>query len=87
MAATAAHLVDRVIPEITPIRQWVFSLPHRIRYLCAYDPETTTAVRRILVRAVTGFYCRHGKRLDLPRPQPGAVIFEQRYHYNHNAET
>ena len=54
MAATAAHLVDRVIPEIAPIRQWVLSLPHRIRYLCAYDPETTTAVRRLLVRAVTG---------------------------------
>jgi hypothetical protein len=27
MADTAAHLVDRVFPEV-PVRQWVLSLPH-----------------------------------------------------------
>jgi hypothetical protein len=26
MADTAAHLVDRVVPEV-PVRQWVLSLP------------------------------------------------------------
>jgi hypothetical protein len=29
----AVHLVERVIPE-APVRQWVCSLPLRLRYLC-----------------------------------------------------
>src|SRR5580765_1571334 len=31
MAAQAAHLVDRVLPHV-PVRQWVLTLPHRLRY-------------------------------------------------------
>lgn len=31
MADTAAHLVDRVLPEV-PIRQWVLSLPFGLHY-------------------------------------------------------
>ncbi len=31
MADTAAHLVDRVLPEV-PVRQWVLSLPFSLRY-------------------------------------------------------
>jgi hypothetical protein len=31
MADTAAHLVDRVLPEV-PFRQWVLSLPFPLRY-------------------------------------------------------
>jgi hypothetical protein len=29
MAGTAAHLVDRVIPDV-PVRQWVLSPPHAL---------------------------------------------------------
>jgi hypothetical protein len=36
MADTAAHLVDRVLPEV-PIRQWVLTLPYPVRYRCAYE--------------------------------------------------
>ncbi|TMA82461.1 MAG: hypothetical protein E6J72_02650 [Deltaproteobacteria bacterium] len=36
MAERAAHLVDRVIPTV-PVRQWVLSLPHRLRYLLIWD--------------------------------------------------
>ena len=43
MADTAAHLVDRVLPEV-PIRQWVFTLPYPLRYRCAYDAKLTSAV-------------------------------------------
>jgi hypothetical protein len=32
MAETAAHLVGHVFPRL-PVRQWVFSLPKRLRYL------------------------------------------------------
>ncbi len=51
MADTAAHLVDRVLPE-TPVRQWVLSLPHSLRYRLAYDTRLTSDVLRIFVRRV-----------------------------------
>jgi hypothetical protein len=35
MAERAAHLVDRVLRDV-PVRQWVLTLPHRIRYLLAW---------------------------------------------------
>ena len=37
MNDTAAHLVDRVLPEDVPVRQWVASLPHRYRFVIAKD--------------------------------------------------
>lgn len=79
MAATAAHLVDYVIPDAAPVRQWVLSLPYRVRFVCAYDPAALAAVRRILVRAVSGHYERAAVRLGKPRPRAGAVAFVQRF--------
>lgn len=32
MTECAAHLVDEVLPRV-PVRQWVLSLPYRLRYL------------------------------------------------------
>ena len=49
--------MDRVLPEV-PVRQWVLSMPYRVRVLCAYDPDACAAVRRILLRAVSGYYER-----------------------------
>lgn len=40
---TAAHLVDRVIPPV-PVRQWVISLPKRLRWFLADRPEAGTAL-------------------------------------------
>ena len=37
MTDTALHLVERILPEV-PLRQWVYSLPWRLRYLCGYAP-------------------------------------------------
>ena len=37
MSDTAAYLVDHVIPYV-PTRQWVLSLPFKLRYRVAY-PE------------------------------------------------
>jgi len=78
MVDTAAWLVDHVIPEV-PVRQWVLSLPYRVRLLCAYDPDVCARVRRILVRAVSGYYESGARRLGLPRPLAGAVAFSQRF--------
>jgi hypothetical protein len=79
MADTAAWLVDRVIPDEAPVRQWVLSLPYRLRLLCAYDPDACAMVRRVLMRAVSGFYEGRARRHGLPRPRTGAVAFVQRF--------
>jgi hypothetical protein len=34
MAERSAHLIDHVFADV-PVRQWVLSLPHRLRYLLA----------------------------------------------------
>ena len=39
MAERAAHLVDHVFPDDVPVRQWVLSLPHRLRYILAWDHD------------------------------------------------
>jgi len=79
MVDTAAYLVDHVIPAVAPVRQWVLSLPYRVRFVCAHDSAALAAVRRILVRAVSGYYERAAARLGKPRPRAGAVAFVQRF--------
>ena len=51
MADTAAHLVDRILPQ-TPVRQWVLSLPFALRYRLAYDAALTSAVLGVFVRGI-----------------------------------
>jgi hypothetical protein len=43
MAERSAHLIDHVFPDVA-VRQWVLSLPHRLRYLLAWDQELCRAV-------------------------------------------
>jgi len=79
MADTAAHLVDRVLPE-APVRQWVLSLPFGLRYRLAYDARLTRDVLQIFVRRVFASL-RHRARLrwSIEDPQCGAVTFVQRF--------
>ena len=51
MAERAAHLVDHVLPDV-PVRQWVLTIPHRLRYLLAWRHDLCRAVVRILHRAI-----------------------------------
>ena len=60
MSDTAAHLVDRVLPEV-PVRQWVLSLPHALRYRLAYDHRLCSAVLRLFIRAVFGALQRRAR--------------------------
>ena len=78
MADTAAHLVDAVLPRV-PVRQWVLSFPHRVRYLLAYDPRLCAAVRRIFVSVVLGWLEARAERQGIPRARAGAVVFTQRF--------
>jgi hypothetical protein len=43
MAERSAHLIDHVFPDVA-VRQWVLSLPHRLRYLLAWNQELCRAV-------------------------------------------
>ena len=51
MADTAAHLADRMLPEV-PVRQWVLSLPFALRYRLAYDAPLVRDVLAIFVQSV-----------------------------------
>ena len=51
MAQTAAHLVDHVFPHV-PVRQFVLSVPKRLRPFLHYRPRTASAVLHILLRAL-----------------------------------
>ena len=71
MADTAAHLVDRVLPE-APVRQWVLSLPFSLRYRLAYDARLTSDVLRVFVRRVFASLRRRARlRWSIDDPQTG----------------
>ncbi len=87
MADTAAWLIDEVIPEV-PVRQWVLSVPYRVRFALARDAKLLTKALTIFVSEVF----RDVRRRTRPAPgaapkhkgrrrrvQPGAVTGVQRF--------
>jgi hypothetical protein len=78
MTELAAHLTDHVIPFV-PVRQFVLSFPHRLRYLLAYDHERCIAVLRIFIRAVLGFYRARARERGIAGGRTGSVTFIQRF--------
>jgi hypothetical protein len=51
MAETAAHLTDHVFPRL-PVRQWVLSVPKRLRYFMQRDGAVLGMVLRIFLRVI-----------------------------------
>jgi hypothetical protein len=78
MAERAAHLVDDVFP-VVPVRQWVLSLPHRLRYVLAWDHALCRAVTGVFVRAVLGYLRRRARQQGAPGGRGGAVAIVQRF--------
>jgi len=78
MIDAAAHLCDAVLPDV-PIRQWVLSLPFRVRYLLAYDAKLCSAVRRILVRVILGWLAERAAARGIEGSRSGAVVLAQRF--------
>ncbi|HQY71878.1 MAG TPA: transposase [Pseudomonadales bacterium] len=76
MVETAAHLVDHVFPAL-PVRQWVLSLPKRLRYHLD-DAKLQSAVLHSFLRAI-----EQGLRQSLPEgdgtARIGAVVFIHRF--------
>jgi hypothetical protein len=81
MAETAAHLVDQVFPPL-PVRQWVLSLPKRLRYFLQHEPEATSAVLHIFLRVIEA---RLRRGSGCARGRLGAVSFVQRFGSTLNA--
>jgi hypothetical protein len=77
MAERAAHLVDHVLPAV-PIRQWVLSLPFRLRYVLAFDHALCRRVLAIHVRVLRAFYRRRARRQGIAEGETGAVTAIQR---------
>ena len=78
MTERAAHLVDHVFPDV-PVRQWVLSLPHRLRYLIAWDHDLCRAITAVTMRAILGFLRARGRDAGLAHPRGGAVVIVQRF--------
>jgi hypothetical protein len=78
MAHTAAHLVERVVPDV-PIRQWVLSLPFPARYRVAFDTALLGKILGIFVGAVFGLLKRRARECGIPKGKCGAVTFIQRF--------
>ncbi len=57
MAEVAAHVTDHVLPHL-PVRQWVLSVPKRLRPFLHHNPHIAGAVLRIFVRAIRTTLCR-----------------------------
>jgi len=77
MAETAALLADEVLPD-RPLRQWVLSLPHALRFLLATNSEALTLVLGEVCRTIS----RHliGKAgLSRATGATGAVTLVQRF--------
>jgi hypothetical protein len=60
MCALAAHLVNGVLGDL-PVRQWVLTLPNRLRYRLAYDHRLCRVVLAVFVRALLGFERRRAR--------------------------
>ena len=67
MVETAAHLVDHVFPRL-PVRQWVLSLPKRLRYHLD-DANLQNAVLHSLLRGI-----EQGLRESLPETDGGTHL-------------
>jgi hypothetical protein len=78
MASGAAHLVDRVLPDVT-VRQWVLSIPWPRRYLFARKPELCAGARRRIWRELAHWYEQRAARRGEPGGATGAVFVVQRF--------
>jgi len=78
MHDTAAHLVDRVLPP-APYRQWVLSLPRRVRYLLVTRPELVNHVLQVFQRTLFNWQRHRARITGLTAPRPGSVTFIQRF--------
>jgi hypothetical protein len=77
MAEIAAHLADHVFPRL-PVRQWVLSVPKRLRYFLQNDAAVQGAVLRLFLRVVERGLQEHSPGCGASA-RIGAVAFIHRF--------
>lgn len=77
MVETAAHLADHVFPRLA-VRQWVLSVPKRLRYFLQTDAALQGAVLRIFLRVVERCLRGHSSGCS-ESARIGAVAFIHRF--------
>jgi hypothetical protein len=81
MVETAAHLTDHVFPRL-PVRQWVLSVPKRLRYFMQRDGAVLNMVLRIFLRVIAQslqFNCSGAAQVDRAALHIGALAFIHRF--------
>lgn len=78
MTKRAARLVDETVPPV-PVRQWVVTLPYRLRYLLARDHGLSRVLRAIHAHTPVQFYRKHRERHGNPDGGAGASTPIQRF--------
>ena len=77
MTERAAHLVDAVLPWV-PVRQWVLTVPYRLRYQMAWNHGLSRAVLRAYTRALGDVYARGARERGITGGRTGMVTALQR---------
>ena len=77
MTERAAHLVDAVLPWV-PVRQWVLTMPYRLRYEMAWNHGLSRAVLRVYTRVLLGVYARGARACGIDGRQTGMDTALQR---------
>ena len=72
MTEHAAHLVEVVLPSV-PVRQWVLTVPYRLRYQMAWDHGLSRAVLRVYTRVLLDLYARGARTCGVPGGRTGSV--------------
>lgn len=78
MAERTAHLIDHVFPNV-PVRQWVLSVPYRLRYQLAWHHDLCRALVGVFLRAVLGFLRARARDGGVADGRGGAVAVIQRF--------
>jgi hypothetical protein len=73
---TTAHAMEDLLP-LVPYRQWVLTLPKRLRYFVHRDPRLVGQISKILTAVLTSFY-REQSRAS-PDSAPALLAFVQRF--------
>ena len=78
MCGTAAHLVDRVLPDVA-VRQWVLTAPYEIRRVLALRPDALTAQNRLFVEEIARWQKQAAKARGILGGETGSITFVQRF--------
>jgi hypothetical protein len=82
MSELAIHLSERVLPPV-PIRQFVLSLPHPLRYMAAYDKDFARKLIHHFMTSIFQWQRKEAKKryglASVQEAHCGAVTVIQRF--------